>query len=154
MDHPPGAMRTGNVADELAHPPGMLGVTVVSPAKPLYTGSARWITVRAWDGQLGIWPGHTDLVAALGVGLLRVGHPDGQVERYAIWGGFLKVGGKNVTVLVDRAAAPGDVDADAARRELEETLAGLRHPATDEEFAELLERRRWCQARLRLTQPA
>lgn len=154
VDHPAGALRTGNISDELAHPPGLLEVVVVSPAKPLYEGSARWITVRAWDGQMGIWPRHADLVAALGIGLLRIGHPNGSVDRFAIWGGFLKVGGPKVTILVDRAVAEAEVKEAEARRELDETLADLRHPKTDEEFQELLDRRRWLEAHLRLTRPA
>ena len=148
VDHPSGSLRTGGIADELAHPPGMLHVTVVSPAKPVYQGDARWVTARAWDGQMGIWPRHTDLVAALGVGQLRIGHPDGSIDRYAVWGGFLKVGGPKVTILVDRAEAAGEVDGAAAKAELAETLAALRHPKTGEEFEALLERRRWCQTRL------
>jgi len=154
VDHPAGTLRTGNISDELAHPPGLLEVIVVSPAKPLYHGNARWITVRAWDGQMGIWPRHADLVAALGIGLLRIGHPDGSVDRFTIWGGFLKVGGPKVTILVDRAIAEADVKEADARKGLDEALAGLRHPQTGQEFQGLLDRRRWFESQLRMTRPA
>lgn len=152
-DHPKGALRTGNIADELARPPGILDVIVVSPAKPIFKGDAKWVTVAAWDGQLGIWPKHTALVAALGSGLLRIGTEGGKVARFAIRGGFLKVGGPKVTILVDSAVAEADADAAGAKRELDETLAALRKPKTDEEFTELLDRRTWCESRLRLASP-
>ena len=148
---------------------GTLDVTVVSPARQLYQGEARFVTAPAWDrlegarslyggesqdrltvGQLGILPRHAPLVAALGSGILRIGLTGGQVARYAISGGFLKVGDDKVTILVDRAVAEGDVDTGEAQRDLEETLADLQHPKTDEEFDELLDRRTWSEARLKL----
>jgi F-type H+-transporting ATPase subunit epsilon len=152
-DHPKGSLRTGNIADELAHPPGVLDVIVVSPAKPIFKGDAKWVTCAAWDGQLGIWPKHTAIVAALGSGLLRIGQEGGKVARFAVRGGFLKVGGSKVTILVDSAVAEAEANAAEAKKELDEALEALRHPKTDEEFAELLDRRTWCESRLRLASP-
>jgi F-type H+-transporting ATPase subunit epsilon len=150
VKHPPGTLSTGSIADELARPPGILQVTVVSPQGPVYEDQARWVTVRAWNGQLGIWPRHAEMVAALGAGLLRIGQPDGSKRIFALWGGFLRVGDDKVTILVDRAVDADDVDAAAAKKELDDTLESLRHPRSDEEFAELLEKRRWCESQLRL----
>jgi F0F1-type ATP synthase epsilon subunit len=72
------------------------------------------------------------------------------VARFAVSGGFLKVGDNRVTILVDRAVTEADVDAREAQRDLEETLAALAHPRTDDEFNQLLDRRTWSEARLRL----
>ena len=148
---------------------GTLEVTVVSPARQLYSGQARFVTAPAWDrleggrslygsatedrltvGQLGIFPRHAPLVAALGSGLLRIGLDGGRVARFAVSGGFLKVGDDRVTVLVDRAVSEADVSSTDAQRELEETLAELQHPKSDEEFAALLDRRAWSETRLKL----
>ena len=130
---------------------GVLEVVVVSPARQLYEGEAQWVTVPGADGQLGIRPMHADLVAALGAGPLRIGLSGGQVTRFAVKGGFLKVGNNHVTILVDRAVTESDVNAGEARQELEETLAALQHPETDEEFAALLEQRAWSEARIKLS---
>lgn len=149
---------------------GTLEVTVVSPARPIYEGEARFVTAPAWDrleggrslygggdspdrltvGQLGIFPRHAPLVAALGSGLLRIGLDGGRVARFAVSGGFLKVGDNRVTILVDRAVGETDVNEGEARRELEETLAELQHPGSDAEFEELLERRAWSETRIKL----
>jgi F-type H+-transporting ATPase subunit epsilon len=149
-EHPKGAIQTGNIADELARGPRHLHVVVVSPAQPIFAGDVHWVTVPAWDGQIGIWPGHAAIVAALGSGLLRIGQDAGKVLRFAVRGGFLKVGEDKVTILVDSAVAEADVDTAEARRELDETVAALHHPKTDEEFAELLDRRAWSESRLKL----
>ena len=148
---------------------GKLEVTVVSPARQLYEGEARFVTAPAWDrlesgrslyggetkdrltvGQLGILPRHAPLVAALGSGILRIGLDGGQINRYAVSGGFLKVGDDKVTILVDRAVAENDVNESEAQQELEETKAELQHPKSDAEFAELLDQRAWSEARIKL----
>lgn len=152
-EHPKGSLHTGNIADELARGQKNLDVVVVSPARPVFTGEAHWVTVPATDGQLGIWPRHAAIVAALGSGPLRIGQEGGKLARFAVRGGFLKVGGSKVTILVDSAVAEADVNEAEAKRELDETLAALRHPKTDEEFTELLDRRAWCESRLKLGGP-
>jgi F-type H+-transporting ATPase subunit epsilon len=148
-----------------------LEVVVVSPARPIFEGDAEWVTLPAWDrvgggkrlygpddpgrltvGQLGILPGHAPIVAALSSGLLRIGVAGGRIARFAVRGGFLKVGGSKVTILVDSAVAEADVNQAEAQHELDETLADLRHPKTDEEFAELLDRRAWSETRIKLAQ--
>jgi F-type H+-transporting ATPase subunit epsilon len=127
-----------------------LSVVVVSPARQLYEGDAAWVTAPAADGQLGIRPKHAHLVAALGAGPLRIGLDGGRVARFAVRGGFLKVGDNRVTILVDRAVTETDVNESEAQRELEETKAELQHPKTDAEFADLLEQRAWSEARINL----
>jgi F-type H+-transporting ATPase subunit epsilon len=151
-EHPTGALRTGNVADELARGQINLDVHVVSPVGPIFEGDAHWVTATGVDGQLGIWPRHAAIVVALGSGPLRIGLRGGQVVRFAARGGFLEVAENRVTILVDQAVAEADAAAHvvAAQRDLEETLSELTHPKTDQEFAELLDRRAWSQARLKL----
>jgi F-type H+-transporting ATPase subunit epsilon len=127
-----------------------LSVVVVSPARQLYEGDAAWVTAPAAGGQLGIRPKHAHLVAALGAGPLRIGLDGGQVARFAVRGGFLKVGDNRVTILVDRAVTEQDVNEAEAKQELEETKADLQHPKTDAEFADLLEDRAWSEARIKL----
>src|SRR5205807_5440843 len=130
-EHPKGALRSGNIADELARGPRHLHVVVVSPAQPIFEGDVRWVTVPAWDGQLGIWPGHAAIVAALGSGLLRIGQDSGKVARFAVRGGFLKVGEGQDTILVGSAVAEADVGTGEVRRAPDATVAALRNPQTD-----------------------
>ena len=122
-----------------------LDVVVVSPAKPIFEGQADSILIESVEGSMGIKPKHADIVAALGAGPMHIGN-----EKFAVWGGFLKVGNDKVTILVDQAVRADEIDGAAVRKELDETIAELAHPKTDEEFEELLMRRRWCETRLRL----
>ncbi|MGH9000927.1 MAG: ATP synthase F1 subunit epsilon [Acidimicrobiia bacterium] len=130
-----------------------LDVVVVSPARALFEGTAHWVTAPAVNGQLGILPRHAPIVAALGSGPLRIGGDAGTVLRFAVRGGFLQVSEDKVTILVDNAVTEVDAEAAEAQRELDETVGALRSPKSDEEFAELLDRRAWNEARLKLARP-
>ncbi|HEU5002036.1 MAG TPA: ATP synthase F1 subunit epsilon [Actinomycetota bacterium] len=151
-EHPPGALRTGNIADELARGQVDLHVTVVSPTAQIYAGAAHWVKAPGVDGLFGIWPRHVALVAALGGGILTIGLPGNQRLEFAVGGGFLEVSSNTVTVLVDHAVTEAEAPAHTAeaQAELEEVIAELHHPSSDAEFEELQERRSWSQARLKL----
>jgi F-type H+-transporting ATPase subunit epsilon len=149
-EHPEGALHTGSIADDLATAAAPLLVKVVSPARTVFDGVASHLRIETIRGSMGVWPRHADIVAALGVGPMVIQVPGRQAEQYAVWGGFLKVGGNKCTVLVDRAARADEVDAEAVRQELDAVIADLAHPATDEEFCALLDKRRWCESRLRI----
>lgn len=152
-EHPRGSLRTGNVADELARGQVNLSVTLVSPTRALYEAQAHWVVAPGVDGYFGVWPGHEALVAALGGGLLRIGQRGGHVTRFAVRGGFLEVGRNAVTILVDSAVSEAEAPADRpdAERDLQEANAALQHPASDQEFVELQERRAGDQARIKLS---
>lgn len=147
-ERPSGSLRSHDIVDEVASSQGYLDVVVVSPARPIYEGPAKHLYVTGQESSLGIWPRHTDLVAALGTGPLRIYASDGTVHRFAVAGGFLKVGGPKVTVLVDKAARPEEIDRAAVEKELADVKAALQHPKSDEEYRKLRETRAWCQARL------
>jgi F-type H+-transporting ATPase subunit epsilon len=151
-EHPAGALRTGNISDELAHGQVNLDVIVVSPDRTIFQGEAHWVTATGVEGQFGIWPRHAAIVVALGSGPLRIRLRDHTIVRFAARAGFLEVAKDRVTVLVDAAVAEAEAEAHVAEaeRDLEETVADLAHPRTDQEFAELLDRRAWAQARLNL----
>lgn len=151
-EHPAGALRTGNISDELAHGQINLDVIVVSPDRTIFQGEAHWVTATGVEGQFGIWPRHAAIVVALGSGPLRIGLRDHSIVRFAARAGFLEVSANRVTVLVDAAVSEADAEAHEAeaKRDLEETIAQLAHPRTDEEFAQLLDRRAWSQARINL----
>jgi F-type H+-transporting ATPase subunit epsilon len=130
-----------------------LEVRVVTPEGSLYKGNAGFVAAPALDGEIGILPGHTALLAVLGIGDLRICHGSlgGDVtDRFAVRGGFLQVVDDHVTLLVTQAIRPADLDATAIAAEREEVLAELRHPESDEAYESLLEQRHWVDIRAQL----
>jgi len=82
---------------------GTLRVRVVSPEKVVYEGDASALVAPAWDGKVGILPGHAPLLALLGVGEVKVEVPGGGTLRYHVAGGILKVTSTEATVLTEYA---------------------------------------------------
>lgn len=84
---------------------GTIHVRVVSPEKVVYEGDASALVAPAWDGKVGILPGHAPLLALLGAGELSVEVPGGGSKRYHVAGGVLKVESSQITVLTEYAGA-------------------------------------------------
>jgi F-type H+-transporting ATPase subunit epsilon len=84
---------------------GVLQVRVVSPAKVVFEGEASALVAPAWDGMVGILPGHAPFLALVGVGALTVDLPGGGSETFHVAGGALKVLANKVTVLTEYAGS-------------------------------------------------
>lgn len=78
-------------------------VRVVSPEKVVFEGDASALVAPAWDGKVGVLPGHAPMMALLGAGELSVEVPGGGTRRYQVAGGILKVEGPEATVLTEYA---------------------------------------------------
>jgi F-type H+-transporting ATPase subunit epsilon len=93
-----------------------LRVRVVSPATVVYEGEASSLVAPAWDGMVGILPGHAPMIVLLGAGPLDIDVPGGGSTRFQIAGGVLKVVEDQVTILTDYAGdTPPEVLPESAR---------------------------------------
>ena len=77
-----------------------LKVSVISPEKTLFDGSVDSLVAPAFDGEVGILPGHAPMMTLLGTGTLRLG-PEGSAGRFRVEGGFLQVVKNRVRVLAE-----------------------------------------------------
>ena len=98
-----------------------LEVRIITPERIAYQGAVDAVVATAYDGELGILPGHAPMMVVLGIGELRVRIGE-KFEWFAIGEGFLHVANDVVTVLTPFAEAAREVDVEAARR-LEITAA-------------------------------
>jgi F-type H+-transporting ATPase subunit epsilon len=80
-----------------------LSVSVISPEATVFEGNASQVIAPAWDGQVGILPGHAPMIVLLGGGELRIDGERG-VERYEVAGGFMQVVDDRVTILSETAS--------------------------------------------------
>lgn len=92
-----------------------LNVRVVSPDKIVFEGDAAAVVAPAWDGQVGILPGHAPMLALIGSGALTVDRPGGGSDSFHVAGGVLKVERDTVTLLTEYAGdePPAEVPATA-----------------------------------------
>jgi F-type H+-transporting ATPase subunit epsilon len=77
-------------------------VTLISPDRSLFDGAASSVVAPAFDGLVGILPGHAPFLTLLGVGTLTIADGGG-VSRFAIDGGILQVADDVVRVVAERA---------------------------------------------------
>jgi F-type H+-transporting ATPase subunit epsilon len=80
-----------------------LTVRLVSPAEEVFRGEASSVVAPAWDGMVGILPGHAAFITLLGHGEMAIDLPGGGSEKYFVAGGVLKVEGDDLTALVEYA---------------------------------------------------
>ncbi len=99
---------------------------IVSAEANIFSGLVEMVVATGAMGELGILPGHTQLLTALKPGLIRATKQGGEEEVFYVDGGFLEVQPTIVTVLADTAARAADLDevaALAAKERAEKILA-------------------------------
>jgi F-type H+-transporting ATPase subunit epsilon len=110
-----------------------LELEVVTPDREVVRESVAEVQVPGREGYLGILPGHTPLLSALGIGALSY-QKGGQRVYVAVLGGFVEVLADHVTVLADGAERAEEIDVTKARAALadaEKKFAGGSDPNTD-----------------------
>lgn len=78
-----------------------LTVAVISPERTVFEGTAPSVVAPAYDGEVGILPGHAPMLALLGDGVLRIG----DATRVHVRGGFIQVAANVVRVVTEFAEA-------------------------------------------------
>ncbi len=76
-----------------------------------------------FDGEYGIGPGHTPVVARIGAGELRITAADGVKSAYYIEGGFVEVSGEVISILTDRILPNEKVSLEVAESQLQAAKA-------------------------------
>ncbi|HVR40122.1 MAG TPA: ATP synthase F1 subunit epsilon [Thermoanaerobaculia bacterium] len=115
--------------------PTKLNLTVVTRERKIVDVLVDEVELPATDGEIGILPGHTPLLASLRIGQMRyrVGNT---VHRLVLSWGFAEVLPDRVIVLAERGFLPGEVDLATAEQDriaAEKELAYL--SSHDPEFA-------------------
>lgn len=106
---------------------GTLRLDIVSAEKQIFSGEAEMIFVTGEMGELGIAPGHSQLLTTLRPGYVRVIKPSKEEEVFYISGGMLEVQPYIASVLADTAMRANDIDEAAAiiaKEQAEKSLAG------------------------------
>jgi F-type H+-transporting ATPase subunit epsilon len=75
---------------------------IVTPERLAYSDTVESVQLPGVEGELGVLPHHTPLVSMLGLGELKI-RKDGEIETFAIAGGFLQVRPDKVVVMAEMA---------------------------------------------------
>ena len=119
----------------MADLPTKLTLTVVTRDRKILETEVDEVELPASDGEIGILPGHTPLLALLKIGQMRY-RRGSDVQRLVISWGFAEVLPDRVIVLAERGVLPSEIDvaaAEADRAAAEKEIAYL--SSHDPDFA-------------------
>ena len=115
--------------------PTKLHLTIVTRERKIVETDVDEVELPATDGEIGILPGHTPLLAMLKIGQRRY-RTGPQVMRLVLTWGFAEVLPDRVIVMAEAARLPQEIDAATAEREREEAERALADLSShDPEFA-------------------
>lgn len=75
-----------------------LWVKLVLPSELIYSGEGDFVVVPGEEGELGILPGHTPILASLKAGKVKI-IKDKKEKIYFIKGGILEVSQNRVSII-------------------------------------------------------
>ena len=101
--------------------------SLVSPERELYSGNVDQVDIPGTEGNLGVMPNHSPLMAAIRTGVITVTE-NGAETQFFVQGGFADVTPSGLTVLAEQAVAMGDLnkaDVEAQIASVEASLPNL-----------------------------
>jgi F-type H+-transporting ATPase subunit epsilon len=108
---------------------------VVSAEEEIFSGEVEFVVARSVEGELGILPRHTPLLARLQPGEVRVTLAGGEEQYFYVSGGMLEVQPKSVTILADTAARAKDIDEAAALEAKQRAEEAIRNRSGEMDYA-------------------
>ncbi|HZM90551.1 MAG TPA: ATP synthase F1 subunit epsilon [Blastocatellia bacterium] len=109
----------------------LIHLEVVTPERKVLETDVERVEVPGLDGELGILPGHTELVSLLKPAGLLTYHIGNEVGEMALGDGFVEVSADRVTVLANKATRPEDIDLASALRTKEQAEQRLQKALAD-----------------------
>jgi len=113
----------------------LLFCRIITPEKMVYDGEANLVVARIADGDIGVMVDHAPLVSTTEVGDVRIREGD-ELLVFATSDGFFKVSENLVQILVEQALRAGEIDTDAASRQVEEAEGELSEISEEREDAD------------------
>ena len=97
-----------------------LTVSLVSPERKLWTGTAKFVLARTVEGEIGVLAGHEPVLGVLAAGgVVRIdSDTEGKITA-AVHGGFLSVDKDVVTILAEVAELADEIDVARAQAALD-----------------------------------
>jgi F-type H+-transporting ATPase subunit epsilon len=102
-----------------------LKFSLVSPEAELFSGEVDQVDIPGSEGDLGILPNHSPLMAAIRTGAITV-YADGAETQYFVQGGFADVTPAGLTVLAEKASLLSDVTPEVLSGDIDAATEALK----------------------------
>ena len=110
------------------------GLKIIASYKVFYEGRCRKLTIPAPDGEMGILPNHENMVIAIAVGIAYMEAEEGKRQDIALGQGFAEIVNNRVTLIVDTAENPEDIDVRHAEEQRERAQEQMRQKQSIQEY--------------------
>ena len=111
------------------------GLKIIASDKVFYEGRCRKLIIPAPDGEKGILANHENMVIAIVVGTAKVQLAgEDEWKDLAVGSGFAEIVNNRVTLLVDTAERPEDIDVRRAREQQERAEEQMRQKQSIQEY--------------------
>jgi F-type H+-transporting ATPase subunit epsilon len=94
-------------------------VELVAPDRIVWSGEAEMVSARTTEGDIGILPNHEPMLGVLVEHPVKIKRTGEDELVAAVLGGFLSVTRDRVSILAESVELPDEIDASAARSELD-----------------------------------
>ena len=109
-------------------------VDIVSAEEEIYSGTVEMLFAPTADGEVGIMPRHTQLIARMKPGEVRIRKGDDE-QIFYVSGGVLEVQPHVVTVLADTATRAKDLDEAQALEAKQRAESAMQNKKADMDYA-------------------
>jgi F-type H+-transporting ATPase subunit epsilon len=99
-----------------------LTLEMVTPEKTAFETSADFVVLPAFEGEMGVLPGHAPFLIELKAGEVRVTRGV-EVSRFAISGGFTEIKDDRVSLFAETAEMADEINTERASQALERARA-------------------------------
>ena len=110
------------------------GLKIIASDKVFYEGRCRNLIIPAPDGEVGLLPHHENMVIAIEVGIARMEVEAGEWNEIAVGTGFAEIVNNRVTLLVDTAERPEDIDVRRAQEQKERAEEQMRQKRSIQQY--------------------
>lgn len=110
------------------------GLKIIASDKVFYEGRCRKLTIPAPDGEMGILQNHENMVIAIAVGIAYMEAEEGKRQDIALGQGFAEIVNNRVTLIVDTAENPEDIDVRHAEEQRERAQEQMRQKQSIQEY--------------------
>ena len=110
------------------------GLKIIASDKVFYEGRCRNLIIPAPDGEVGLLPHHENMVIAIEVGIARMEVEAGEWNEIAVGTGFAEIVNNRVTLLVDTAERPEDIDVRRAQEQTERAEEQMRQKRSIQQY--------------------
>ena len=127
-----------------------LTLELVTPEKVAWSAPADFVVLPAFNGEMGVLPGHQSFLVQLTAGEVRV-TAGGEVKHFAVSGGFAEIKNDTISLFAETAEDAGQIDSERAHQALEKAKAVVKPGLDPMQLAAMEAAIRRAQVRLRVS---